>query len=236
MTPRTSIPTALASRLSEDLPAQKAFAWNRAKWAPVVHDVPDARRALDALPNLLDRAVVREVVQGNLQRDLVMGAFVPVLIWGGPGGYGPFRARTILTGVKTQDNIDAPVDETIRDRLMEGSEVARRSGAVEAFRLMNNDGKVKYLGGAFFTKWLAFSSMVDSIDGRDVAPILDKRVRDWIAAHTEGGERVWLSTSSSGDYGRYVELLEAWGTPFGRTCAEVELAIFDLTRDRPADE
>lgn len=234
MTP--SIPAALATRLSEDLPPQRAFTWNRAKWAPVVHDVPDAKTALDVLPDLLDRAVVREAVQGNLQGDRVIGAFVPVLIWGGPGGYGPFRARTILTGVKAQTNIDAPVDETIRDRLMKGSETARQSGAVEAFRLMNNDGKIKYLGGAFFTKWLAFSSMVDSIDGQDVAPILDKRVRDWIAAHTEGGERVLLSTSSSQDYGRYVELLEAWGTPFGRTRAEVELAIFDLTRDRPADQ
>lgn len=234
MTP--SIPAVLATRLNEKLPAQKAFAWNRAKWAPVVHDVLDAKGAIDTLPDLLGRAAVREVVQGNLQRDRVMGAFIPVLIWGGPGGYGPFRARTILTGVKAHHNIDVSVDETIRDRLMEGSEVARRSGPVEAFRLMNNEGKIKYLGGAFFTKWLAFSSMVDSVDGQNAAPILDKRVRDWIAAQTEGTERVWLSISSSRDYRSYVELLDAWGTPFGRTRAEVELAIFDLTRDRPADQ
>lgn len=229
------LPKVLADRLKQELPAQQSFAWSLDKWEPIVRDVPDAEAALKDLPDRLDREVLRDVVQANLSRDRVLGALVPVLTWGGPGGYGPFRARAILTGVRTRANIDAAVDDSIRDRLLEGAERTRRSGAAEGFRFMNNEGKVKYLGGAFFTKWLAFSSMVGSMDGPEVAPILDKRVRDWIAeATSDGGERVSLSTTSSRDYQRYLELLDVWGEPSGRTRSQVELAIFDLTRDRPA--
>ncbi|WP_218220432.1 hypothetical protein [Nesterenkonia sp. Act20] len=55
------------------------------------------------------------------------------------------------------------------------------------------------------------------MDGPEVAPIPNKRVRDWIADRTteEGG--VSLFTTSSRDYNRYLELLEAWGAPSGRT-------------------
>jgi len=111
----------------------------------------------------------------------------------------------------------------------------RDDGAAEAFRLMNNEGKAKYLGGAFFTKWLSFASMVDSVGGPRVAPILDKRVRDWIASSTPMVQPFKLSTTSTADYRRYLELLDAWGGPYGRTRVQVEQSIFNLTRDRPAD-
>ncbi|WP_369699729.1 hypothetical protein [Nesterenkonia sp. Act20] len=154
--PTPKIPDVLATRLSEDLPAQAAFPWNRAKWEAEIHDVSDAGSVLRTLPDRLDRETVRGAVQANLSRDRVLGAFVPVLIWGGPGGYGPFRARRILTGVATRGNTSAVVDDSIRDRLLSGAERARQAGAAEGFRFMNNEGKINYLGGAFFTKWLAF--------------------------------------------------------------------------------
>ena len=230
------LPEVLATRLSGELPAQGSFSWNRDKWMPVVRDAPDAEVVLRSLPDRLDRDTVREVVRTNLSLDRVLGALVSVLIWGGPGGYGPFRARAILTGVRTRANVVAPLDDTVRGRLLAGSECVRELGAAEAFRFMNNEGKTKYLGGAFFSKWLAFSSMVDSVDGPEVAPILDKRVRDWIADHTTDDGRVDLSTTSSHDYRRYLRLLDTWGAPFSRTRAQVELSIFELTRDRPAEE
>ncbi|WP_218221868.1 hypothetical protein [Nesterenkonia sp. Act20] len=77
--------------------------------------------------------------------------------------------------------------------------------------------------------------MTSAVDGPEVAPILDKRVRDWIANHTADDDHVSLSTTSSHDYLRYLELLDAWGSPLGRTRAQVELAIFELTRDRPVE-
>ncbi|WP_286956693.1 hypothetical protein [Brevibacterium sp. UBA7493] len=228
-----TVPAVLADRLSEPVPTQRAFKWNRSKWIPVVHDAPDAVETLEALPDHLDRAIVRDVVQENLAIDRILAAFIPVLIWGGPGGYGPFRARSILTGLRRRANATAPLDETIRHRLHAGAIAVRDSGAAEAFRFMNNEGKIKYLGGAFFTKWIAFSSMVDFVDGPDVAPILDKRVSDWIAARTADAGSIRLSPRSTRDYRRYLDLLDSWGTPYGRSRAQVELAIFELTRDRP---
>lgn len=226
-------PETLALRLSEELPAQAAFSWTRGNWEPVVHDVPDAKAALRTLPDRLDRGTVREVVQRNLTREQILGAFVPVYVWGWPGGLGPSRTRRVLTGERTRANFNTPVDDTIRARLLEGAERVQQSGAEEAFRFMNNEGKIGYLGGAFFTKWLAFTSMVYSIDGPEVAPILDKRVRDWISEQTSG--QLILSTTSTPDYRRYLDLLDEWGGSFGRSRTQVELAIFELTRDRPAE-
>ena len=195
--------------------------------------IPDAAMTLKDLPDEVDRSVVRHVVQGNLVRERVLGALVPVLIWGGPGGYGPYRARRILTAGTNVAGGGAETD--IRERLVKAADIARgEAAAVDAFRFMNNDGKIKYLGPAFFTKWLAFSSMTNSVDGKNVAPILDKRVRDWIFQNTKGADQINLRTTSTAHYQRYLDLLDAWGGPYGRTRAQVELAIFDLTRDRPA--
>ncbi len=230
-----AIPTALRLRLSDEIPPQRAFRWNRNPWMEIVHNLPDVAETLLSLPSELDREIIRKTVLENLQSDRVLAAFVPVLIWGGPGGYGPFRARSILTATRTRFNRSASIVPDLQDRLRDGAAAVRNDGAAEAFRLMNNEGKVKYLGGAFFTKWLSFASMVDSVDGPRVAPILDKRVRDWIASSTAMMQPVKLSTTSTADYRRYLELLDAWGGPYGRTRVQVEKSIFDLTRDRPAD-
>lgn len=229
------IPRSLAARLAEAPVEQRSFLWNPAKWESVVLDVPDAREALQSLPERLDRRAVRDVVQANLTRERVLGAFVPVMIWGGPGGYSPFRTRSILTGVRSKANAHLEVDDSIRDRLVAGCERVRNLGAADGFKFMNNEGKIKYLGGAFFSKWLAFTSMTGAVDGPDVAPILDKRVRDWISGETAEDERVSLSTTSSPDYRLYLDILDSWGQPDGRTRSQVELAIFELTRDRPAE-
>lgn len=228
------IPETLASRLSQEIPDQQAFSWSRVPWLKAVEDAPSVARTLESLPENLDRATVRTTVQENLDAGRVLAAFIPVLVWGGPGGYGPFRARSILTGVRRRSNKDLPIISDVSAKLRSGAEAVRLGDPEEAFRLMNNEGKIKYLGGAFFTKWLAFSSMVDAIDGPNVAPILDKRVRDWIACNTQGKDEVCLSTQSTKSYRAYLDLLEAWGDPFDRTRAQVELSIFELTRDRPA--
>lgn len=230
----SGIPAVLATRLSAEQKPQKPFSWNRAKWETFAGDIPDVAKALKDLPDELDRNVVRGAVQSNLVRERVLGALVPVLIWGGPGGYGPYRARRILTG--GTGIVGGAVETDIRERLIKAWDVVQgENAAAEAFRLMNNEGKIKFLGPAFFTKWLAFSSMTDSVDGKNVAPILDKRVRDWISQNTKSSpQHVNLRTTSSAHYQRYLNLLDAWGAPHARTRAQVELAIFDLTRDRPA--
>lgn len=226
------VPALLAQRLSEPPTAQRAFAWKIEKWIPVVHDLPDAEAVLRELPQRLDRQTVREVVQTSLSQEQALGAFIAVYIWGGAGGYNPGRARAVLTGNRTRENLRAPIDPDVEAKLLEGALRVRRSGAEEAFRYMNNDGKVKYLGGAYFTKWMSFSSMISDMDGPEVAPILDKRVRDWIFSASQGNSAVSLTTRLTRDYRLYLDLLEAWGKPFDRSRAQVELAIFELTRSK----
>lgn len=41
------------------------------------------------------------------------------------------------------------------------------------------------------------------------------------------------STNSNHDYREYLGLLDNWGGAFSRTATQVELASFELTRDRP---
>ncbi|MBK0332062.1 hypothetical protein I8D64_11695 [Brachybacterium sp. MASK1Z-5] len=224
------IPTVLTSRLREDPPVQRAFSWRRETWEPVVHDVPDAAAALHDLPDQIDRQIVRDVVQANLSREHVLGALVPMLIWGGTGPRRAFFARAILTGLGRRGNFEVPVDDSIRDRLLAGARVVQQDGAAAGFFFMNNEGRVKHLGGAFFTKWLAFTSMTGDIDGPEVAPILDKRVITWIRKNTTPA--VELTTTRTASYQRYLELLDAWGSPHGRTRTQVELAIFEITRGR----
>lgn len=222
------VPDVLATRLREDPSIQRAFPWDRRVWEPVVHDAPDAAAALQDLPDRIDRQIVRDVVQENLTREHVLGALVPMLIWGGPQPRRAFYARAILTGVRRRGNLNAPIDDSIRDRLLEAAHRVQQDGAAEGFYFMNNEGHVKHLGGAFFTKWLTFTSMTGEIDGPEVAPILDKRVIDWIREHTSGV--VKLTTRKTPHYERYLQLLDAWGTPYGRTRTQVELAIFELSR------
>lgn len=76
--------------------------------------------------------------------------------------------------------------------------------------------------------------MAESIDDERVAPILDKRVSDWIVANVPADELVEFRVDRTKGYELYLSLLDGWGTPFGRTRSQVELAIFELTRDRPS--
>lgn len=234
--PIPPVPKALDRRLAERQPSQRLFPWNIEKWLPVVADAKDAQAVLRELPPELGREEVRSVVQEQLAAERAIAAFVPVMIWGGPRGYGPFRTRAILTGNRTAENKSAPIDREVAPRLVEAARVVREVGPVAAFRLLNNTGHIKYLGGAFFTKWMSFASAVTSADAEGVAPILDKRVRDWIESHTGDTVPISLSTSSTDDYARYLDLLDAWrtGTDWSKTRVQVELAIFELARDRPA--
>lgn len=175
------------------------------------------------------------MVQEQVANGRALAAFVPVMIWGGPGGYGPFRTRAVLTGNRSARNRTAPLDETVAHLLLEAARVVRRDGPVEAFRLLNNEGHIKYLGGAFFTKWMSFASATEGTDTEEVAPILDKRVRDWIEINTRDTGGISLSTTSTADYSRYLTVLDVWrrGNNWSRTRVQVESAIFDLSRDRP---
>ena len=135
---------------------------------------------LGRLADRVNRDTVRDVVLPELDAGRVLPAFASAMVWGyGTAGYGPTRVRWVLTGVRGRATLHAPVLATVSERLSAAVERVRTGGPIDAFRLMNNEGHIKYLGGAFFTKWLYFASAVNGADDPAAAPILDKHVRDW---------------------------------------------------------
>jgi hypothetical protein len=104
----------------------------------------------------------------------------------------PLPDTSQLTANRNRGNWKLPIDPMVESRLLEGARVAREEGPVEALRLMNNSGHIKFLGGAFFAKWISFASATSGVHSEEVAAILDERVRDWIDPHTRDTTRVNL--------------------------------------------
>ncbi|WP_349816893.1 8-oxoguanine DNA glycosylase OGG fold protein [Mycobacterium antarcticum] len=208
--------------------AQRSFPWNRSAWAPAMHDLPDVLRVLESLPDKVDRNLIPEVVTTQLEDERVLPAFVSAMVWGyGDSGYGPTRVRWILSGVKTGAH-DASVRGDVAVLLRTAANTVRVQGPVEGFRYMNNAGRIKYLGGAFFTKWLSFASALINADDPCAAPILDKQVHDWL--QREAG--ISLNIHRTPDYERYLDTLKAWGADYDRTAVQVEKSIFGLATGR----
>ncbi|MCV7274876.1 8-oxoguanine DNA glycosylase OGG fold protein [Mycolicibacter arupensis] len=218
----------LAEVLAKPAVPQRSFPWNRAAWGAVAHDLPEVQRVLERLPDRVDRNLIREVVATELNEGRVLPAFVGAMVWGyGDAGYGPTRVRWVLTGVR-EGSREAPVRHDIADLLRTAAETVRAQGAVEGFRYMNNAGRIKFLASAFFTKWLYFVSALNSVDDENAAPILDKQVHDWL----EQKASIVLDIARTPDYKRYLDLLKAWGSAYGRTPVQVEKAIFGLATGR----
>ncbi|TDC52919.1 hypothetical protein E1212_07180 [Jiangella ureilytica] len=226
MTPRP--PAELAAVLAAEPTRQQTFFWSRSAWNNRMHDLPDVLQLLQDLPAEVDREVTREFVLRALQRDRVIPAFVAAMVWGhGTTGYGPTRVRSALTGQWGVASYQAPVrDAEVSSKLRGAVDVVRNEGAAEAYGYMYGAGRVKYLGGAFFTKWLYFVSAVDGVHGRDAAPILDTQVATWLRANGVMN----LNPAKTKSYRDYLALLEVWGDRFGRTRVEIEQAIFGLAR------
>jgi hypothetical protein len=218
----------LAAVLAQPPVPQRSFPWNRFAWSTAMYDLPDVQKVLDVLPDRVDRDSIRDVVAVQLKDGGVLPAFVSAMVWGyGDSGYGPTRVRWVLTGVKTGAD-EAPVRGDVAELLRTAAETVRAQGPVEGFRYMNNDGRIKYLAGAFFTKWLYFASATTSADDSNAAPILDKQVHDWL--QREAGISVNIHRTQ--DYQRYLEVLKGWGNAYSRTPVQVEKAIFGLATGR----
>ena len=224
------VPPRLGEILAKAHEPQRGFSWNAASWKAALGDCPAVLTQLDALPQSVNRDEVCKVVTTNLARRSVLPAFVTAMVWGyGTAGYGPARVRWVLTGIRGRGTYGAPIRPDVAERLEAAVQVVRDLGAVEGFRHMNNAGHIKYLGGAFFTKWLYFTSAASGRpDDATAAPILDKQIKDWLAANA----RLDLNINRTPDYERYVELLTQWGAEFDRTAVQVEKAIFHLATGR----
>lgn len=222
-------PPVLAEVLQAEPTPQRAFAWNQGPWRARLHDLPDVLDALDGLPSAVDRNSTRQVVLTELNAGRVLPAFVAAMIWGyGTVGYGPTRVRWIITGTKGPGALHAPTLPTVSEHLAAGAQKVRESGPRDAFYLMNNDGHIKHLGAAFFTKWLYFTSALSGPDDPAAAPILDKQVATWLDKNAQ----MSLRLNNTNSYAAYLDLLSEWGEPHGRSRVQVEKAIFGLATGR----
>ncbi|MDP7707445.1 hypothetical protein [Mycobacterium sp. TY815] len=222
------LPPDLAGALAEPPRPQRAFSWKPAGWRTEMHDLPEVLEVLEALPDKVDRTLIRETVLAELAAGRVLPAFVSAMVWGyGDAGYGATRVRWVLTGIKDGAH-GAPVRSDVAGLLGVAVNRVRAEGPVEGFRFMSNAGRIKHLASAFFTKWLYFSSALASPDDPNAAPILDKRVHDWL----EDRANLTLDISRTHEYQRYLDALTSWGEAFGRTAVQVEKAIFGLATGR----
>ncbi|MGM7423600.1 hypothetical protein [Cellulosimicrobium sp. CpK407] len=221
-----AVPGRLAEALGDGSappPPQEGMRWTREPWARRLSAVPDIDDFLASLPSTVDRATIVTSVRDSEGAGRTDLAFVAAMIWGyGSSGYGAYRTARVLTGGSDE------VDQSVLERLRSGARTAREEGALSGFYAMRNrPGRVAYLGPAFFTKWLYFATATTGPDSADAAPVLDMRVRDWIATNAE----VQLRLDKTWGYHRYLQLLDAWSVrPTGTLSrATVERVIFSLS-------
>lgn len=221
----TTPPAQLAAMMRHDLPPQQAFNYRREAWLRWLGELPGVTETLEGLPDAVDRAMVAATVEQLIEREQVVPAFVTAMLWGhGRSNYGPSRtARVLAHASEAKAHSGA---EIASDKLAESVRRARRDGAVEGYRYLNNEGHIHGLGPAFFTKWLYFVTARGQARAARAAPVLDALVITWL--HTDADVR--LRAGKTPDYQRYVDVLQAWGEPHRLNPVEVEERIFRLIR------
>lgn len=227
-----ALPTDLARLLACEPIEQEAFVWSRTSWNSWLAAIDGAVELLSALPDALGRPGTVAAVQTELGAGRYATALIAAMAWGhGDSGYGPYRTACVLTGQRAPRGL--PASRPVLDRLKVSAELTQTRGVVDAFRYLNNPGgHILGLGPAFFTKWLYFVSASEGHDSATVAPILDERVRCWLAHHAD----VRLQLGRTVDYAEYVALLTSWGVRYGRTPVQVETSIFRLARKDTSSE
>jgi hypothetical protein len=190
-------------------PAQSAIPWPRLAWEPVM---PTHANLLAGLPDRIGREHVRSMAACAADDDeRAINAFVASMVWGfGRVGYGPWRTRRIL-------------DENpgVASQLRRSAEIQAQAGAVESYRYLANEGRIRFLGPAFATKYLHF--VPQAITGPP-ALILDAVVSRAIATMTGAALRptIWRTAT----YARYLDLVVGWSDALGADPPTIEMLLF----------
>ena len=192
-------------------PSQPGMTWPRQRW---IEAFPMQSGRLQTMPDLLDRAALRQLCDGaSVDADAAEAAFIAVMAWGyGAVGYGPFRTRNVLA-------------TTLRasDRLAAVARAIREDGAISAYEHLANAGdcRLRGLGPAFGTKYLSFCQPPGM---NPSALILDALVSTWLRREAELGldSVAW----SVGTYRRYLNLMHEWASLLDCRPEELEYCIF----------
>lgn len=204
-----------------------AVAFRAAWWRRYV-EPPWWPASLECLPECADRPGYHRLARQDLF-DLAadpspqgrVRLLVAVYAWG-TGRSAFLVGRRARTFTKT-----APLD-LVGERLVRAADLLTTSGPVAAYQSMlpRQPNHVKYLGPAFFTKYLYFTAGFPTA----VKPqplILDKYVA--LALNRHYGWSLRTTGWSSSDYGRYLDLAaeKAQAAGPGHSAAGFEMALFE---------
>jgi hypothetical protein len=199
-------------------PQQPAIGWPRPRW---LAKFPESEGLLTSLPERLDRATVRARCSGAASSPAAAWqAFLVVMVWGyGAVGYGPWRTARVLAATGEAQERLANVAQYLAER-----------GALDAYRLLAGDCRLRWLGPAFGTKYLYFCPQGPGPQ----ALILDRLVARWLTnnVHISFNPGPWSSTT----YRRYLDLLGAWADALDAAANEVELCIFQAQADQQPNQ
>lgn len=189
-------------------PRQPPIAWPRDRW---LQALPDHAAFLRQLPPRLDRDVVRTVgASAAVGPRQAVEAFVATMAWGFGGvGYGPHRTARMLAQVATPG------------ALVTVARAIKAHGAIDAYEHLATDARIRGLGPAFGTKFLAFTQPAGA---RPMALIHDALVGEWLTAH--GLRRPASTTWNLKVYASYLEQMHRWADLLGLDPSDVEYLIF----------
>jgi hypothetical protein len=199
-------------------PPQPGIAWPRDRW---VSAFPHHRVTLHRLPDLLDRAGVRAVGDATkLTSASTEALFVATMAWGfGWVGYGPHRAVTMLG---TPDAVARL--HTVRQAVVS-------DGALAAYGHLAGDCRIKGLGPAFGTKFIAFCQPNGV---RPAALIHDELVSTWLAAN--GRPDLSPTAWSVPTYEAYLDQVHRWADEVEIDPEVVEYLIFQSMADERGNQ
>jgi hypothetical protein len=200
----------------EGSPSQAAFLWPRQRW---IDRFERHRALLIPLPDALDRPTIRRACVGAAESpETAEAAFMVAMAWGyGTVGFGPWRVARILA-----------TNRGAAARLQAAAETLGSHGPMPAYRRLGDPGdcRLRYLGPAFGTKFLAFCS-----SDRNRPPlILDRLVAAWL------GQNAGLDLNpvpwNAHTYSRYLDQMYRWADLLDVSPDDLECRVFSAEADR----
>lgn len=189
--------------------------WPRQRW---IDRFDHHAVALAQLPDGLDRAtVIIACENAGVSTEAAEEAFLVVMAWGhGNVGYGPWRVARVLSQ-----------NRRAAARLRDVAATLRTDGALAAYRRLANykDCRLRFLGPAFGTKYLAFCPT----DERRPALILDRLVSSWLL-HNVGLELDPVPRAIS-TYQRYLQQMYQWADMLDMRPDDLECRVFSAEAD-----
>jgi len=225
------MPATLRVKLSSGAPKDQEVHFYPATWRRWLGDLEGIQPISGEGKAFITRQAICDAVSEH-GRARPADAFITVLQWGfGPGGRGASRARRMLTGGDHDPRHENGFDATVADRLAGSIDPILTGDPSTAYAYFRgSDTAIKGLGPAFFTKWIYAVSARGEWRSPQALPILDDLVQRWLQRETEG--QVVLQYGSTGDYARYVALLDDWAQmEAGLVRVDIESAVFGLERE-----